>query len=177
MKKSEKKYTIKDVYRMCIITGVLLLAVICIGGYISSANLDFVPFDELTANYISFNNSNTTDMIKVSNLERLSDTKGISFRNRSNKDFQVLGNKNQKFKIILYHIGTVISDEYIHFSLSHKEKEIIRYTLDQMQETPNGGKIIYEGVIKDNEDWNLKMWVDHSYKGNVKNISYEIRIQ
>lgn len=177
MKKNGKKYTMKDVYRMCIITGILLILVICIGGIISNSNFNVVPFDEVTASYVSFNNSDTTDMIKVSNLEKLSDTKGVSFRNRSSKNFQVLGDKNLKFKIVLYHIGTVIEDEYIHFSLSHKGKEIIRYTLDQMQESSNGGKIIYEGVIKDQDDWNLKMWVDHSYKGVVKNISYEIRIQ
>ena len=177
MKKNGNKYTVKDVYRMCIVTGILLFIVSCTFGIISSSNINIVPFDDVTANYISFNNSNTTDMIKVSNLEKLSDTKGVSFRNRSNKNFKVLGDKNHTFQIVLYHIGTVIDDQYIHFSLSHQGKEIIRYTLDQMQESPNGGKIIYEGVIKDEEDWNLKMWVDHTYKGSVKNISYEIRIQ
>ena len=173
----KKKFTSKDVYRTSIIAGILLICVISLGGFINYSKLQTVKIDEVTANYISFNNSNTTDMIKVSNLKRLSDSKGASFRNSSYKTFYVLGEKNHNFKIVLYHIGTVINDEYIHFSLSHRGKDIMNHTLDQMQETSNGGRIIYEGVIKDEKDWTIRMWIDHSYYDDVKNISYEIRIQ
>ena len=172
-----KKYTNKDVYKASLITAILLICVIALGGFINYSDLQIKIIDEETANYISFNNSNTTDMIKVSNLSIMSDFRGASYRNRSTRNFKVLGEKNDVFKIVLYHIGTVIEEKYVHFALFYKGKEVATNTLNRMQETPNGGKIVYEGVISENEEWVIKMWVDHTYQEDVHNISYEIRIQ
>ena len=43
--------------------------------------------------------------------------------------------------------------------------------------TIDDGKIIYTGKITKNNKYKLYIWIDNNYKGNTKNISYEIKIK
>ena len=133
--------------------------------------------DELTTSYISFNNNDTTEMMKITDLKRMSNSTGVSFKNKSLKNFDISGDVGERYQIVLYHIGNVIDNKYVHYSLIINNKVKDTNTLNNMIYSENGGLVIYDGKIEKNNNCILKMWVDNSYHDSVKNISYEVRIK
>lgn len=177
MAKVKKRYRRKKVYQTAFITAILLVLVISISYFIMTTDILSPKVNELTASYISFNNSNSTDMIKVSSLNKMSNTKGISYKNKSTTNFKVEGKKGSKFKIVLYHLGNMIEDEYVKFALMKKNKVILEDNISNMKETNDDGRIIYEGTIKKTEEYTINMWIDKSYEKSPINISYEVKIK
>lgn len=177
MKKGKKRYTKKDI-RKAAGTALLLVLLVIILTYIIFNTAWLRPkLNELSASYISLNNTNTTDMLKVTNLRRLSNEKGKSFRNKAYKEFQITGQQNSSYQIVLYHIGEKIDEAYVHYYLEN-EHQVIKDGIIKVDDATNdGGRVIYTGNIKDGKNWKLKMWIDKDYKGEVSNISYEIRIK
>ena len=177
MKISKKKYTKKSVYKSALTTISLLLLVIFCGYIIFQTEWLKPKLNELSASYISLNNLDTTDILKVSNLRKYNNKNGKSNWNKSVKIFQVTGQREMKYQIVLYHVGEKIEDEYIHFYLENEKGVTKEETLSNQFETEDGGKVIYEGTIKEGKNWTLKMWIDKKYKKKENNISYEIRIK
>ena len=177
MKKGKKRYTKKSVYKNACVTVTLIILVVALSYGIMQTDWLSPRINELSASYISLNNTDTTDMLKVTNLRKLSDKKGIGSRNKSLKEFQVTGETDYKYKIVLYHIGDMIDEENVKFFLENEMDVSKEGILKNQEETYDGGRVIYEGTIKEGQNWRLKMWVDKGYQGSSNNVSYEIRIK
>lgn len=134
--------------------------------------------DEVTASYISFNNSKTTDMLKISNLSKMKDKKGKSILNTSTKTFDVNGNVKEKYEVVVYALGNQVDESYVKYALyDENNNEISKGILNDLAQSADGGKVIYQSSIKKNNKLKLNMWLSKKYQGNTKNISYEIKIK
>ena len=178
MKKKQRKnkYTKNKVRIYTIITLLLLFIVLYIGYYISENEYQKIIVDETTAKYISFNTSDQTDSLKIKKLKPMTERKGESSSNRSKKNFTVSGEKNYRYEIVLYSHGSLVDEKKVKFSLWENNGKVVSGELINMPEKNDGGKILYEGVIKDKNNFTLKMWVDKSCEENTKNLAYEIKI-
>ena len=178
MKKSKKKkkYTKKKVRIYTIITFLLLGIVLYVGYHISENDYQKVVMNETTTNYISFYNSYQSDSLKITNLKPMSDRKGESSKNSSNKSFSVQGKKKDRYEIVLYSHGSLIDEKKVNFSLWENKEKVVSGEIINMPENNDGGKIIYEGVIDRKKHFILKMWVDKDYEESTKNLAYEIKI-
>ena len=133
--------------------------------------------NEATASYISFNNFNTTDMLKITNIKKYSDEIGKSFINNNDTEIEIEGKENDEFLIELYSIGNKLNKKYINYILLENNKQIKAGRLSDCEEQNNGGLILYQGKIKKNTKYKIKLWIDNDYKNKVNNISYEVKIQ
>lgn len=176
MKNVKTRYNNKSFITLSVITSILVILIIILNIIVYKTDILEVKESTIITNNISFNNSNTTDMLKVPYLKKLSNDKGLSKKNKSYVNFKIAGEKDTKFQIVLYHIGNIIDNSYVKFELLSKN-ERIENSLDKVNETKDGGKIIYEGIIDKNNNYNIKMWVDKAYKEDIKNISYEVKIK
>ena len=177
MTKAKRRYTKKDIFVRRIYTGILLVLVFVLSYFTYMSYSSKSKLNELTTSYISFNNNDTTDMIKVTNLKKMSNSNGISFKNKSVKKFDISGNVGDRYQIVLYHIGNLIDNKYVHYSLIINNKVKDTNILSNMFSSENGGIVIYDGKIEENNNCILRMWVDNSYQDSVKNVSYEVRIK
>ena len=150
----------------CIILGIF---VITLSYFIFKTNILEPKLNELTTSYISFNNINNTDILKLNNINKMSDTKAKSILNNSTIKLNITGNKNEEYYIVVYK-DSDIDDKYINCYINKK------VNLSEVETTSDGGKIIYTGKI-DNKTKILKMWIDKSYKDKVKDNSFEIKIK
>ncbi len=177
MKKGKKRYTKKDVRKALGQTLILVLLVIVLTYIIFNTAWLRPKLNELSASYISLNNTNTTDMLKITNLRKMSNEKGKSIRNKATKDFQITGQQDYTYQIVLYHIGESIDEDKVHYYLENEHQVIKEGIIKVEDQTNDGGRVIYTGTIRDGKNWKIKMWVDKEYEGDANNISYEIRIK
>ena len=177
MADTRRRYTKKDVFIRRMYTSILLVLVFVLSYYAFISYNSKSQLDELTTSYISFNNNDTTDMMKITNLKKMSNSNGVSFKNKSMKRFEVSGEIGERYQIVLYHIGNVIDNKYVHYSLVVNNKVKETNVLSNVVYSENGGLVIYDGKIEKNNNCILKMWVDNSYRDSVKNVSYEVRIK
>lgn len=177
MKKNQKRYTKKNVYYASVKTGILFFFVLALGYGILNSEWVTPEIDELSASYISLNNTETTDILKVTNLRKLTNQRGASRYNKSTKTFKMTGEKDTQFQIVLYHLGKVVDEKYVKFYLENEMGKTIQGNLKSQSETYDGGRILFVGNMKDGQNWTLKMWVDKDYKNSIRNVSYEIRIK
>ncbi len=176
MKKRNHKQYIKQ---LCSSIGICFLLLLIVG-FMSYTifQTDFLEpkVDELTTSYISFNNKNATDMLKISNIKVMSNQKGESLLNDRYAKFQVSGAKGE-YQVLLYPLTNTIDSEYLHFYLD-KEETYLTGTLDSLEETEDGGIILYSGNLEEKEEkFLLRMWIDKKYKGNSNHTSFEIKIK
>lgn len=173
-RQQEMKIQRKVIFQ-CVILSVLVLALTY---FILNSNVLKSKVDEVTASYISFNNSKTTDMLKISNLSKQEKSVGESIFNNSTKTFKVTGEKNKEYEIVVYALGNKVDEEYVSFTLmDNSENKLSSNTLSKVKSTPNDGRIIFTGKIDSKTILKLNMWLSNNYKGNTKNISYEIKIK
>ena len=132
--------------------------------------------DEATASYISFNNSNSTDMIKITNLTKMKDTVGKSILNTHRHVFEISGKKDEKYNIELYSLGNKINKKYIKYILLKNDKIIEVGNLETKEENNNGGIILYQDIIKEENTYEIKMWIDKEFNKKISNVSYEIKV-
>lgn len=172
-KNKKKNIKIKDYMNifLCIFI-VSLLLVLSI--FIYESNILTPRIDELTTSYISFNNLDTTDIIKFNNIEKMSNEKGISKKNKNCKKIKISGKKKYEYKIVTYPINNTIEYKYIYFNISKSNKT---NTLDEFEQTEDRGREVYKGKIDNDNEIELCMWVSDKYKKAVKNISFEIKIK
>ena len=177
MKKGKKRYTKKAVYKSACNAFILVIFVVAIGYGILHSEWLKPRINELSASYISLNNTETTDILKITNLKKQTDQRGKSFRNKSMKKFQMTGERNTIYQIVLYHIGEEIEEEYVKYYLTNEMGIELEGVLNQQEETSDGGRVLFTGTMKDGQNWSLKIWVDKEYDKNINNVSYEIRIK
>ena len=106
----------------------------------------------------------------------MNDNKGKG-NNPKSQSFQITGEKDKTYQIVLYHIGNAVDESYVNYYLTNEKNEKMEGNLANKEQTIDGGRILYEGNLLNGKNWNLKMWIDKSYKEETHNISYEIRIK
>lgn len=167
---------LKRLYKNIFIFLVLILLIVITYIYTSETKILKPKINEETANYISLNNSNSTDILKISNLEKMSDKKGKT-ANDNSLDIKIKGKQKKKFSIVLYPINNKSKLEKIKFLLSQKQKEIKSDTLVNMPTDSDGGIIVYQGEISKNNSFTLSMWLGKNYHKNSNNISFEVKVK
>lgn len=175
MKNKEKKNN--RIKKRSIVLLIFIVVLTISAFYLINGTELLIPkIDEATASYISFNNSNSTDMLKINNIKRMKHNIGKSFLNTYKETFNVSGTKNENFNIELYSIGNKIDKKYINYVLLKNNKIIEIGNLENKEETNNGGIILYQGKIINDNSYEIKMWIDEDYKKKTQNVSYEIKI-
>lgn len=177
MGKKRKRYTKKNVYQAAIPAIFLFLIVTALAYVIMQTEWLRPKINEITASYISLNTTETTDVLKITNLHKLSDIQGKRNSNRKSQTFQITGEKDTTYQIVLYHLGNKIDEKQVHFYLTNEQGDKMEGILSSKEQTNDGGRIVFEGTMKDGKKWNLKMWIDRSYPKDANNISYEIKIK
>ena len=89
---------LKRLYKNIFIFLVLIFLIVITYIYTSETKILKPKINEETANYISLNNSNSTDILKISNLEKMSDKKGKTANNNS-LDIEIKGKQKKKFSV------------------------------------------------------------------------------
>ena len=175
MKNKEKKNN--RIKKRSIVLLIFIVVLTISAFYLINGTKLLIPkIDEATASYISFNNSNSTDMLKINNIKRMKHKIGKSFLNTYKETFNVSGTKNENFNIELYSIGNKIDKKYINYVLLKNNNIIEIGNLENKEETNNGGIILYQGKIINDNSYEIKMWIDEDYKEKTHNVSYEIKI-
>ena len=175
MKNKEKKNN--RIKKRSIVLLIFIVVLTISAFYLINGTELLIPkIDEATASYISFNNSNSTDMLKINNIKRMKHNIGKSILNTYKETFNVSGTKNENFNIELYSIGNKIDKKYINYVLLKNNNIIEIGNLENKEETNNGGIILYQGKIIDDNSYEIKMWIDEDYKEKTQNVSYEIKI-
>lgn len=177
MKKKKRKKSIKDsILSFRILSIILIATVIGLFLVLSNSSLFRPKLNEDTIRYISFNNQNTTDMLQITDIKRMNDDMGKSQRNKSFITFSAIGEKDLDYDVILYPIVNTIDDSYIKYSITNQKKIVID-TLEDKEKSEDGGIIIYQGKIKENQLRTLRLWVSMDYRKKIESNSFEIRIK
>ena len=101
--KRRKKVTKKKVVQTAMITIALILFVLTFSYWILYSEWYQPRINELSASYISLNNQNATDMLKITGLRKMSDHKGRKNSNPCKQTFQMTGESENEYQIVLYH--------------------------------------------------------------------------
>lgn len=176
MKKKIKRYSKKRVYKSTFIAVILVLLVVFLGLFILKTDYLYTGINESTKRYISFNNTDSTDILKINNITRKTSKNGRSILNRSSILFEIKGDHHKEFDIVLYPINNTLEEKYIYYYLSLNNKKVTG-NLASVLTKEDGGKVIYHGKIDDNNTYRLNMWISENYKVKGRNISYEVKIK
>lgn len=179
MGKRQKRKTKKQkliIKRKMIVCIFLCLLVSVIGYFILLTDFLKPQLNKLTTSYISFNNRNSTDMLRIDNLKKISDKKGVYLAGLNSLNFTIPKGKNLDYDIVLIPNNSEIENKYIHYVLSVDGKNEVK-TLNTTIKNDNDEIIIYRGSNKDDTDISLYMWVSKKYKRDVENLSYEVKIK
>lgn len=172
-----KQNILKKQRKLLLYCLILIIIAIALLYFIFKSNLLVTKINQETASFISFNNSDTTDMLKIKTIKKLSNNQGKSRFNTNYLEFVVSSSTNTNYEIIIYPLGNKIDDKYVYYYLTDSNNNKIDYNnLSSKEVTPDGGKIIYTNKINGKKKLILKMWVNNKYMGNVKNTAYKIKI-
>ena len=171
-----KIYSKKSIYKKSASTIFLIIIATIIGYIISQTNFLTPGVDELTASYISFNNPNSTDILKITNISKMSSYKGISNNNKSYANFKIKGKKNTKYQIILFPIGNTTNDKDVYFNLKNNRDNITK-KLSDINSGIDGGKIIYQDILDNDNETTIRMWINNKSRTKQRQISYEVKIK
>ena len=166
----------KKLHKRICTTIFLCLLVIGLSFLIIKTDILSPKIDEATASYISFNNKNSTDMLKISNLYKMGDTIGQSIINSNYVKFNVEGEPNYRYEILIDTITNSIDEKYIKYSFSIGNKVIVS-TLDKLDINEDSEKILYKGEVNKNDKITIHMWISKEYRKNIDNTSFEIKIK
>ena len=166
----------KEITKRIIVCSILVIIILCLSIFIFNTDYLKPSINEETTNYISFNNRNTTDMLKIRNIIKLSDKHGKSKINTKSLNLDITGKKGTDYEIIIYPLMNEISKKYIHFLITEEKEELISSDLEMMPNSSDGGKIVYQGKI-DNKSKVLRMWVSNEYPKKVESNLFEVRIK
>lgn len=176
-KKRKKKKTnnlkIKEIFSIVL----LILLISGISFIIYKTDIFMPKIDEVTASYISFNNSDSTDMIKISNVNRKKDNFGKSELNSKYAEFTVNSKEKSDYKIVVYPYTDKIDLKCVKYYLSTNNNNKIDI-LENSVENGDGGRTIYQNKLrKKQEKIIIRMWIDKECKSNLNEESFEIKIK
>ena len=172
----KKKYSKKNNKQTKVIAITFLILVVLFGLFISKSDLLKPKLNLLTAHYISFNNLDSTDSIKIRNLKIRKNNSTSFMKKDAYQKFDITGDKYHAFQIELYSIGNSIDEKYVHYSLFKNNRFIKSDVLSNSSETIHAGRVIYQDKILEKDEWMVQMWIDSSYEGELDSVSYEVKI-
>ncbi len=172
-----KQNILKKQRKLILYCLILIIIAIALLYFIFKSNLLVTKINQEAASFISFSNSDTTDMLKINSIKKLSDNQGKSRFNTNYLEFVVSSSTNTNYEIIIYPLNNKIDDKYIYYYLTDSNNKKIDYdNLSSKEVALDGGKIIYTSEINGKKKLKLKMWVNNKYKAGVKNIAYKVKV-
>ena len=171
MKKKNKKATKKQIVKHSIICMISVFLIIILNVIILKNDLFTPKINEITTSYVTLYNQDTTDMLKITNIEKMSDEKGKSKFNKKGISFTITDENKEEYITTIYEIQNDIPKEYIKIMINDKIS-----TLDKFEKAEDGGINLYTGKSKDKK-MKIKMWVSDKYKKRINDTSFEIRIK
>ena len=165
----------QQLYKNTVISILLCLLVVSISYIIFITDFLKPRVNEVTASYISFNNKDTTDMIKINNLKKMSNDIGKSIVNTKYSQLVVRGENNSNYQVVVYPIINNIDLKYINYAIS-VDNNIYMDNLDTEKLTDDEGIVIYSGVVTEEKKITIRMWVSKEYEGEIENNSFNIKI-
>lgn len=180
MAKKRKKQTEKQ--KKLIKKRIIVCIFLCLFTILLSYSILLTDFlqphiNEMTASYISFNNRNTTDMLKIMNLKKMNDKQGNSIANPKSLEFNIEVEKDLQYEISIVPINNHIEEKYIHYALTINNNNNIVDKLSNKEKAANGERIIYQGKKRTNTKVVLRMWISKEYKKEAENVSFEIKVK
>lgn len=175
MKKKTKKTIQKRIIKQSIICTTTVLLIVLLNIVVFKNKMITPKLDEITTSYVSLYNLDTTDMLKITNIEKMSEKKGNSKLNNKSISFTVTSENKEEYVVILYEIQSDIPTEYIRIAVDDNKKTTVS-SLDKFEKKDDGGRIIYTGKANKN-NIKIKMWVSEKYKDKVNDTSFEMRIK
>lgn len=176
-KLSKKKFQQRQkLIKQTIISVLLCLLVISISYMIFKTNILQPSVNEVTASYISFNNNDNTDEIKINNIKKMSNEIGKSIANTKYNKLLITGEKNTNYELVIYQITNNIDLEYINIAITIGNKTYIT-NLKEAINSDDGGIVIYKGSVKEEKELTIRMWVNKKYSEKVKDNSFRIKIR
>ena len=172
--RSRKDKRKKELQKKKSFTGMMILFTVLITYLILNSSILDTHINELTTSYISFYTSHKTDQLIIRNIKKLSMKIGKSKYNPYSLSFPVLGNKNQEYEIILYPKENKVEDKYIYY-LFQEKKEISSSSIEKLEQTSDGGRILYKGKIN-KSNIIVRLWISKEYKDIVSDNMFEIKI-
>jgi hypothetical protein len=132
-----------------------------------------------TAGFISFRNAMDGTQLILDEVKVLSDKKGMSNRNKSVVEFDILNDNadGNSYDIVIIPINNKIDLKYIKYYLVDENNKEVGYGNLYIAEEVDNGRIIHSGVLnKGNDHYKLKLWISDEYQGkdNIGN-SYEVK--
>ena len=171
--KSIKEKRKKEMQKKKSFTVMMILFTIVLTYLIMNSSILDSHINQLTASYISFYN-NKTDQLMIRNVKKLSTKIGKSSWNSASITFNVFGDKNQEYEIVLLPKENTIADKFIYYSLQQK-KEISSSSIEKLEKTGDGGRILYKGKVN-NSKMTVRLWILKKYKDVVSDNIFEIKI-
>ena len=165
----------QQLYKNIVISTLMLLLVLGISYLIFETDLLQPSVNEVTASYISFNNKDTTDVIKINNIKKMSNDIGMSIVNTKHSQLLVSGEQNSNYQLVVYPMVNDIDLEYINYAVTIGHD---KYTGNLATGTVNSdeGIVVYNGKVNEAKKITIRMWISKEYEGEVNNNSFKIRI-
>ena len=173
IRKQNKKRIVHQRITLCVVLTILVVAFTYI---IFVTDILEPNINQITASYISFNNRNSTDMLMIKNLKKMSNQRGKSNRNKQSLSFQISSNQDNSYELIIIPINNTIDEKYINYSLTINH-QTTSDSINNLKEEEVGKKILYSGTNKKNTKALLRMWISENYEGKEKDISFEIKVK
>ena len=166
----------KHNYKEMTISILLCLLVLGISYMIFATDVLKPSVNQVTASYISFNNRDNTDDIKIDNIKKMSDDIGKSIINNRYNELLVDGEDNSNYEIVVYPLINDIDLNYIKASITMNNKT---YTtnLSEVLKSDDGGISIYKGLVEKPQKVIIRMWVSKDYKEDITDTSFRIKIK
>ena len=171
---NKKNKLIKAIKKQKILNAILISCILLSLYYLSNINLNQTKINETTKRYISFYKNNTTDRLIINNIKRTSSKIGKSKWNKASLTFQVTGEKNKEYEVLLIPKDNRIDEKYINYILLDNKKE---YSSNiKSLEKKDEGSLLYQGKINNNK-LTIRLWISKKYKGIISKESFEIIIK
>ncbi len=165
----------KQLYKNTVLSILMCLLVLGVSYIIFKTDILQPKVNEVTASYISFYNNDTTDMIKINNIKKLSDDIGKSIVNTKSHELKVSGDINSDYQVVVYPMINNIDLKYINFSITNGNNTYSN-NLSEMPNRTDEGIIVYNGKVEDTKKMTIRMWVSKEYEGDIDNNSFSIKI-
>ncbi len=164
-----------QLYKNTAISALLCLLVLGISYIIFRTDILQPRINRVTASYISFYNNDTTDVIKINDIKKMSDDIGKSVVNTKYSELEVSGEDNSNYQVVIYPVINDISLNYIKYSITI-DNNTYSDTLGNMPKSSDEGIIVYNSKVTEGQKITIRMWVSKDYDGEVENNSFKIKI-
>lgn len=165
----------KQLVKNTMISALLCLLVLGISYIIFETDILQPSVNEVTASYISFNNNDTTDDIKINNIRKMSNDIGKSIVNTKSSDILVSGEDNKEYQVVIYPIINNIDLKHINYAITIGNNSYDN-NLASMTMRTDEGIVVYNGKVNKEKKITIRLWISKDYEGEVENNSFKIKV-